>query len=112
MRSANALGELGSYTSPLTLGGDSLADLLDLAAPPAWMKEALCAQVDPALWFPEKGGSNKTARAICQQCPVRAECLEYSLSLEDNPWGIWGGTSMRDRYELRRARRHAQEEAA
>jgi len=110
MKSVNQLGELGSYTSPLALGGDSLADLLDLAAPPAWMKEALCAQVDAEIWFPEKGGSNKTARAICAQCPVRRTCLEYSLTLEDNPWGIWGGTSMKDRYELRRAR-HRQEAA-
>lgn len=106
MKPANALGELGSYTSPLALGGDSLADLLDLAAPPAWMKEALCAEVDAEIWFPTKGGSNKLARSICETCSVRAQCLEYSLTLEDNPWGIWGGTSMKDRYELRRARRN------
>src|SRR5690625_3869896 len=95
---------LDELASPLATGGDSLADLLDLAAPFAWMKEALCAQVDAEIWFPTKGGSNKLARSICAQCPVKAECLEYSLTLEDNPWGIWGGTSMKDRYELRRAR--------
>ena len=29
------------------------------------------------------------AKRICFKCPVRAECLDYSLKHE--PWGIWGG---------------------
>ena len=42
-----------------------------------WMREALCAQSSPDLWFPE--GSlhevNAEARRICKKCPVIDECL-------------------------------------
>lgn len=39
------------------------------------------------------------AKAICRSCPVREECLEYSLRWE--PWGIWGGYDERERAEMR-----------
>ena len=30
------------------------------------------------------------AKAICRECPVQAECLEYALGIRE-PHGIWGG---------------------
>ena len=33
---------------------------------------ALCAQVDPELFFPEKGEPTRDAKAVCAACPVRA----------------------------------------
>ena len=38
------------------------------------------------------------AKRICYQCPVRAECLDYSLKHE--PWGIWGGFDERERVKI------------
>jgi len=67
----------------------------------AWQDDALCAQTDPEAFFPEKGGSTREAKRVCAKCDVRQECLEYALS-HDERFGIWGGTSERDRRRLRR----------
>lgn len=68
-----------------------LADLRDMAAETAWMSWALCAETDPELFFPEKGGSPRRAKEICAGCPVRQECLEYAL--KNGETGVWGGTT-------------------
>ena len=68
-----------------------------------WQDFALCAEIDPELWFPEKGGSTAPAKSVCRACEVRAECLEYALEHEDiSAHGIWGGVSERDRRRLQR----------
>ena len=76
-------------------------DVLNITAPPAWMTGGVCAQVDPELWFPEKGGSTREAKALCARCPVHPECLAYALA-NDERFGIWGGASERDRRRLKR----------
>lgn len=65
-----------------------------------WRDEAACAQVDPDAFFPERGGSLHDAKAVCHRCPVRAECLDDALA-RDEPHGIWGGLSERERRKLR-----------
>lgn len=67
----------------------------------AWQADALCAQTDPEAFFPEKGGSTREAKRICDGCEVRSECLEYALA-NDERFGIWGGLSERERRKLRR----------
>jgi len=76
-------------------------DVLNITAPPEWMTGGVCAQVDPDLWFPEKGGSTREAKALCARCPVRPECLAYALA-HDERFGVWGGASERDRRRLKR----------
>ncbi len=66
-----------------------------------WQDQALCAQTDPEAFFPEKGGSTREAKRICQACAVRDECLEYALE-HDERFGIWGGLSDRERRRLRK----------
>jgi WhiB family redox-sensing transcriptional regulator len=66
-----------------------------------WQDRALCAQTDPEAFFPEKGGSTREAKKICQSCEVRTECLEYALA-HDERFGIWGGLSERERRRLKR----------
>ena len=78
----------------------SLDDLFG-AAEQEWQEQALCAQTDPEAFFPEKGGSTREAKRICQACAVRVECLEYAL-LNDERFGIWGGLSERERRRLKR----------
>lgn len=68
--------------------------------PAEWHLDALCAQVDAETFFPEKGGSHRDAKRICSGCPVRAECLQFSLD-NDERFGIWGGLSGRERSRLR-----------
>jgi len=64
----------------------------------------LCAQVDPELFFPERGDNtiSKVAKAICAECPFKKPCAEYALHFEIR--GIWGGTSEQDRNVLARKR--------
>jgi WhiB family transcriptional regulator, redox-sensing transcriptional regulator len=66
-----------------------------------WQAGALCAQTDPEAFFPEKGGSTREAKRICQGCQVRAECLDYALA-HDERFGIWGGLSERERRKLKK----------
>ena len=66
-----------------------------------WQDQGLCAQTDPEAFFPEKGGSTREAKRICQACAVRDECLEYALE-HDERFGIWGGLSDRERRRLKR----------
>jgi WhiB family transcriptional regulator, redox-sensing transcriptional regulator len=66
-----------------------------------WQESALCAQTDPEAFFPDRGGSARVAKAVCQQCPVRSECLGYALA-HDERFGIWGGLSERERRKLKK----------
>lgn len=69
----------------------------------AWVDSALCSQVDPELFFPEKGGSTAPGKRVCAQCPVTAECLAFALT-RDLDYGTYGGLSDLERKRLRRTR--------
>jgi WhiB family redox-sensing transcriptional regulator len=69
---------------------------------PEWMGDALCAQVDTELFFPEKGASSREARKVCKSCPVRKECLEFSVKTGQR-FGVWGGQSERERRKIKRS---------
>ena len=69
--------------------------------PLEWQADALCSQTDPEAFFPEKGGSTRDAKRICQGCEVKAQCLEYALA-NDERFGIWGGLSERERHKLKK----------
>jgi WhiB family redox-sensing transcriptional regulator len=70
---------------------------------PEWMQDANCRGVDPALFYPERGEMTRHAKAVCAQCPVRVECLDHALATAER-FGVWGGTSERERRRLRRVR--------
>ena len=71
--------------------------------PGNWIREAACATADPDLFFPEDSRSPATeAKEFCARCPVRPECLEYSLAAEE--FGVWGGLTEKERRNLLRAR--------
>ena len=92
----NLLGD-----GPLASPSISLVDMLDDDGLLAWQDRALCAQTDPEAFFPEKGGSTREAKRVCTSCEVRSECLDYA-SGNDEPSGIWGGLSERERRKLKR----------
>jgi WhiB family redox-sensing transcriptional regulator len=68
---------------------------------PGWQGLGLCAETDPEVFFPEKGGSTRQAKLVCRGCEVRGECLEYALE-HDERFGIWGGLSERERRRMKR----------
>ena len=71
-----------------------------LSPRPEWMASALCAQSLPDLWFPEGSGSSaRIAKAICRECPVSIQCLDYAIT-NGEMWGVWAGTTERQRRDI------------
>jgi len=70
------------------------------------MSRGACQQADPELFFPIAAGTGPAARqveaakAVCDPCAVRANCLSYAL--DAMPEGIWGGTTLDERRTARR----------
>lgn len=69
-----------------------------------WMNDALCRESDPETWFPvgTQGPAVeqiKQAKAVCLDCPVKVECLEWSLANAEE-FGVWGGMDERERRRL------------
>jgi len=74
-------------------------------------REARCAEsaLHPDQWFPVSPQPEIARReaagaiAICSACPVRAQCLEFSLQHWNvGQHGVWGGLVAADRAVLRR----------
>ena len=78
-----------------------LAEFLEV---PPFYSQANCKGHDQDLFFPERGSSTIKAKAICSECKVREECLEYAVERKER-FGIWGGKSERERRAIRRERR-------
>jgi WhiB family redox-sensing transcriptional regulator len=62
-----------------------------------WRDQALCAQTDPEIFFPEVGQNAIAARRGCAACPARDACLADALARGDQEYGVLGGTTARDR---------------
>lgn len=74
---------------------------------PEWHEQGLCQQVDPELFYPEKGaGPNKVrqAKQVCAACPVKPECRQWAIA-NDEVYGVWGGTSETERRRIRERER-------
>jgi WhiB family transcriptional regulator, redox-sensing transcriptional regulator len=70
-----------------------------------WEDLALCAETDPALFYPGQGESDEPARALCRTCDVRTECLTFALEhpgYDVGGYGVWSGTSPEERTVLLR----------
>ncbi len=91
-----------------TAGPVTLFELFGLGSPDAsgWVLDALCAETDPELFFPELGHSGTEAKRVCAACSVREECLEDALARGEFD-GVRGGLSGRQRRALARQRREA-----
>lgn len=69
-------------------------------------KEGACREEDPEMFFPEGKDHvalTRSAKAICAECPVASLCLDYAVATKQ--WGIWGGTTMKERKLLSREER-------
>jgi WhiB family redox-sensing transcriptional regulator len=77
-----------------------------------WVHRARCKDEDPELFFPigtagPAAAQIEEAKAICMQCEVRTECLEWAMATGQDA-GVWGGLSEEERRALRRARRRSE----
>jgi WhiB family redox-sensing transcriptional regulator len=81
-------------------------------AEPNW-SDANCKGMDTNMFFPEIGMGKanalsfhlrvKEAKAICKDCPVAVNCLQFAL--ENDEQGIWAGTDYEERRRIRSRRR-------
>jgi WhiB family redox-sensing transcriptional regulator len=73
-----------------------------------WRHKAACLDEDPELFFPVGTTGPaldqvERAKAVCRQCDVTAQCLEWALETNQDA-GVWGGMSEDERRTLRRSR--------
>lgn len=78
----------------------SILDLLFES--PAWMQDAACATADGVDWFPADPATAGPAKALCDECPARAQCLEFALATGER-FGVWGGLDELERRALTQA---------
>ena len=72
----------------------------------AWQDGANCKGANADLFFPERGASTRAAKAICRECNVRVDCLEFAITTGEK-FGIWGAMSERERRRVRKERQIA-----
>ena len=72
-----------------------------MADPLEWMDDALCREVDTEIFFPGPGEPNRDALMVCRKCRVQSDCLSYALKYPS--LGIWGGTTLKERQQMRGA---------
>jgi WhiB family transcriptional regulator, redox-sensing transcriptional regulator len=75
---------------------------------PEWHTMAECRTSEKSVFFgsssPEERpaytlSSIRKARTICAACPVFNECLSHAIKQRED-YGLWAGTTMRQRREL------------
>ncbi len=88
--------------SPLVL---ALAPMVEVERLMVWFDGARCYGADPDIFFPTRGKSTvPEAKAICEPCPAKAECLHYATFVKPvKEEGIWGETTRLERRALRKA---------
>ena len=72
--------------------------------PSTWQKDALCRQHSNKLFFPPATFEKKEdrikreakAKAVCEGCTVKLECLEEAIDISE-PFGVWGGMTESER---------------
>ena len=71
---------------------------------PQWTDTPACRGTNTEMWFAEDSEPGyreaNLLKRICADCPVKQQCLEYSL--HHSVQGYWAGTTPRKRQELRK----------
>jgi len=84
-----------------------MVDLFRIAERMDWHDNAACRELDPDAFFIEHLKDDRyiralaRAKAVCRTCPVREECLDFAVR-NNEPAGVWGGLSPRERRRHRR----------
>ncbi len=77
-----------------------------------WIKDANCRSSSPDIFYNPSNDRNEhrkflreeAAKAICSECTVINECLDYALHT-NQPDGVWGGMGVDERKRLIRQQR-------
>ena len=79
-------------------------DVPDVPVPSrGWAERAACLGLPTEMFFPERGVRPEEVLELCRRCPVRVECADLGLRCQESQfdYGIWGGTTSRDRRGFR-----------
>jgi len=61
-----------------------------------WIEHAACKGIDTEVFFAETVEAIHEAQAICRDCPVKRECLDYAVEANCT-FGVYGGLTHRQR---------------
>ena len=69
--------------------------------PGEWWDNAACKGHPQEWWFPPLGsdvqGATRKAKAICETCPSKVDCLDFALTPPVEVHGLWGGRTSQER---------------
>ena len=103
-----ATSESSSRSSSNSSRGSKPANVRQFSNSYAWLERAACRGKGPNLWAPEgKGIHASAAKAVCEACPVRQECLDDAIE-QNERFGIRGGLSYKERLRYKRERERGQ----
>jgi WhiB family redox-sensing transcriptional regulator len=67
-----------------------------------WSVFSACKGTDPTIFFAATRDDERAALVVCSGCDVRDECLGFAVETRER-FGVWGGTTERERKRLLRA---------
>ena len=65
-----------------------------------WQDRAICASMDPEIWFSDAPDMIATAIRLCHRCPVVLSCLTEAKTVGVAA-GVWGGVDFHPRRHSR-----------
>lgn len=80
---------------------DEFAWMDGFLKPEPWMRDGLCRQTDPDLFFGDGDKPHMSekrtadAKKVCLSCPVLAQCQEYAIRTGQT-YGTWGALSQKE----------------
>lgn len=83
---------------------------------PEFFADAKCRDMPTEFFYPDPKDQHafdakaREARKFCEDCPVIDECLNYAIE-NGLVWGVWGGTSERERRRMVKRYRRGLREA-
>ena len=108
-RRIKALGESIHTERPREVNMRTVTPSENLSnASKGWMKDGACHGLEPDIFHPDEDAKDDSpdvlaAKAICEHCIVKSECLEFALDTKQKD-GVWGGLTERERRVLIRRR--------
>ncbi len=73
-----------------------------------WQESGACREGSGSDFYPpmhterkhERLARERRAKSVCASCPVRYECLQHAIRVDER-YGIWGGLNQDERRLLR-----------
>ena len=67
-----------------------------------WAVFSACREADPGIFFAGTRADEREALVVCSICTVKNDCLDFAIETRER-FGVWGGTTERERKKLLRA---------